>query len=819
MKGRIKRVAYAGWAGIEYDDFELDDGSFTGLIGNSGAGKTSLLTCFAYALLPDRADLALQPISSVSDPRESGKDPLAAWISTETNYAYVAIDIAARTGKRLLAGVYAEVKGNKAELSPWTIEDAPPEVALRELLVIEDGEEEFTPDIVQLREALAKRGYTLRRHATVAEYGEKLYEAGVSPTNLRDRDDRALYGKLIQSSFHGGISAEVASSIKDYILPERPIRDVLLRAEEVTAQVARSKRALEHAKKQIAILHTIFVVGRTATVEATRALMLAHHRAVAAREAARIERDRLVANEATAREAVGSFTKQLEVSNDAHQTIKRNLEDSMKKLEADFTLHEEAVERCKGELAKATERQDGFIAGERVWKRVAGVHAHQSYDAVSTVLNAEIEAIHEAKGVLEAEKKGLQNEQAALATAAGDPKVTALAERVGGTPLVEALGGVGEQEALRLEVMLGGVTAGLSGVEPSQLERVKPGSDLPPFFWIGEKVPQARGSTEIGEWIVVRGPDGWFVTDKARRPVFGATARAARRERLGEAIRKLDERIGLKREESVLANKLRTELLENREVVLTYLSNRESAIELANEVERARKALNTARGEKLATERVLRESRQKLTDAVETHAKQTAGLRADIGKQREAQSQAAEKIEGAQAALDKAEERVEAAAADLNEGKAALDTHWTYMAEQAAAPGEYDPVEQTKALAQLGEALADDPSRQRRFEEADARRPSSCLYLWPLLLDVVRNHIPADVADATGEDYLSEMQRKRDFLAKELKGYEDDMREHASSVYEAINSKIREQVRAGEALVQVGREPPIRQRGRNARHG
>jgi ABC-type Na+ transport system ATPase subunit NatA len=85
MKGRIKRVAYAGWAGIEYDDFELDDGSFTGLIGNSGAGKTTLLTCFAYALLPDRADLALQPISSVSDPRESGKDPLAAWISAETN--------------------------------------------------------------------------------------------------------------------------------------------------------------------------------------------------------------------------------------------------------------------------------------------------------------------------------------------------------------------------------------------------------------------------------------------------------------------------------------------------------------------------------------------------------------------------------------------------------------------------------------------------------------------------------------------------------------------------------------------------------------
>jgi chromosome condensin MukBEF ATPase and DNA-binding subunit MukB len=59
---------------------------------------------------------------------------------------------------------------------------------------------------------------------------------------------------------------------------------------------------------------------------------------------------------------------------------------------------------------------------------------------------------------------------------------------------------------------------------------------------------------------------------------------------------------------------------------------------------------------------------------------------------------------------------------------------------------------------------------------------------------VVRNHVPADVVDATGEDYLIEMQRKRDLLVQELKGYEGEMREYASSVYEAISSKIREQV-------------------------
>jgi chromosome condensin MukBEF ATPase and DNA-binding subunit MukB len=810
MNGRIKRVAYVGWAGIDYEDLDLDDGPFTGLVGTTGAGKTTLLTCFAYALLPDRGDLTLQPISNVADPNESGKDQIAAWISKETNYAYVALDIAGRHGKRLIAGVYAEVKGSKAELFPWTISDADPNATLRSFLVIEEAETEYTPDLVQLREALAKRGITLQRH-TVTEYGEQLYEAGVSPTTLKDRGDRTLYGKLIQSSFHGGISPEVAANLKQYILPEaKRIPETVAKVQEVTAQVARTRRALENSKRQLRLLETTFVAGKEVAVRAAQVLITDASGAMELRDGAIVTRDRVVLAEQTAAHAAAAFNAQLETSNKAFESIKASFNAEIARFDEEWTLHDKAVQSRETALQQALERQDAFVEGEQIWHKAAGAKADRDYDAVKQALNQEIEQINEAAGRLSEQYDDLVRERDALASAAGDPRVTALTERLGGTPLAEALSGVSENEAVRLELALGGLTAGLVGVDPSRLAKVEPSGDLPEFFWLGEQAPTPPNAHEVGAWIVARRTDGYVVTSKKHRPVFGAAARAKRRMSLEENIARIDGQRRQFRIDAARITERRDTLQENREMVQTYLANRHDEKRLTDNVENQKRELKAAREQKLVTERARAEQRRRLTEAEVNHRNHTYGLREDIRKQHDAQRDAADRISGANDAVMKSENEVTSTAELLFQGRAALGSHWDFMASTASTvpvlPTVQYAAEQTKLLMELCAAVADEPGRSTRFEEAEALNPVSCLHLWPLLLEVVRNHVPVDVADATGHELLQEMQAKRESLVNELASQENEVRLHASEVYGAIKSELHKQAMAVRRLSKLAED-------------
>ena len=53
-KAKIDRVAYIGWRGIVgCEVLELDE-ELTALVGPTGAGKSTLVMCMDYAILPDK---------------------------------------------------------------------------------------------------------------------------------------------------------------------------------------------------------------------------------------------------------------------------------------------------------------------------------------------------------------------------------------------------------------------------------------------------------------------------------------------------------------------------------------------------------------------------------------------------------------------------------------------------------------------------------------------------------------------------------------------------------------------------------------------
>ena len=816
MRGRIERIAYIGWRGIDYEAITLDKEAFTGLIGPSGAGKSTLVMCLDYALLPDRKVLDIRPISDVQDPHQAGMDTLLARINPAYGYAYVVLDVQTRHGQRLLAGIHARGENGRGELTRFYIDNYPIDAPLQEAFRVLDGDGQYYPDLQDLSRHLAGHGFDLHICRTVAEYGQVLYDAGVLPTNLADSSDRSLYSRLIETTFRGGISADVATKLKDYLLPEeRRVPELVSKLRECTSQVFSTRRALGDANRQLDLLQATYGTGKEIVAHALRHELDKHG-----------ELERTVD---TLRNGIGSDTQDLEYHQADLERISKEigvLEETIRNLQSNVQTelkNEEVLKDSRGRdqassntaLENAKGLFNQFKKGEKAWRVAARNHADHDQRWLEQWFDREIEKLNEATMRVRLQIEGLQGEKNTLEVGSSNQKTATLAKAVGGQTLEEALDSVTEREALALNMGLCGLADGVTGVTPDVLVHLEANKDLPDIFWLGETPPGPATVRSVGEWHVATGAGGYIVSSKARHPVFGRQARLDRIGRIDTEIDKLlkkqeEARLEKEGEDGQGGLKGRQKLLQiNSEAIAFFIQNRADALSIELEVATAKAKHEEVVRLYLESDTKVTDLRKKLLEAAGSHQ----GAHEDLKiKKTQASNKIADlnsRLPGAQQNLLEAQKNL----TELNEGLASILEHLglqaeTFLADASTLEAEMSEiyvVKQTKRLMQLGDTLKDElPDRLRLIHEASATDTASCIHLWPMLLEVLRDRVVLDLADMDGTDLLGAMRTRRNDLDQKLGLQENEVKIQARSINSAIRSAVTSQRNRIKALSRMG---------------
>jgi chromosome condensin MukBEF ATPase and DNA-binding subunit MukB len=398
MRPRIDKVAYIGWRSIDYEEIQLDSEVLTGLIGPTGAGKSTLAMCLGYALLPDRKVLDIRAISEVLDPHAAGLDFITSLIATNYGYAYVVLDISTRHNTRLIAGINVSIKDGRGEFKRWIIKNAPKGISLQDIMRVKEGDKEYYPDLSELSRSLANRTIDpidLEHLRTVGKYGEALHDAGILPTNLLNANERSLYAKLIETTFRGGISSEVSSKLKDYLLPQvKRLPEIVSKLQECTEQVLKTRRALEDAKGQLDILESVYGGGKDIVTNAlkhiTAKMSEAEDKLAALQKelsAKQNEADNLA-------QKAPQIEKDIILAEDTQKSIQATKTANLNLLNAKVDQLNQDVANAKRDENETYEKLTTFSGAEKLWRHLAGQYSGQSIEWLAEWFQNEISLVN-----------------------------------------------------------------------------------------------------------------------------------------------------------------------------------------------------------------------------------------------------------------------------------------------------------------------------------------------------------------------------------------------------------------------------------------
>lgn len=816
MRARIDKIAYIGWRSIDYEEIGLDNDVLTGLIGPTGAGKSTLAMCLGYALLPDRKVLDIKPISEVQDPHAAGLDLLASLIDDAYGYAYVVLDISTRLGTRLIAGIHVSLKDGRGEFKRWIIKNAPETMSLQDIMRIEDGDKEYYPDLPELSRRLANRAVDpmdLKYLGTVGQYGEALYDAGVLPTDLSSNHERSLYAKLIETTFRGGISGEVSVKLKDYLLPPiKRLPDIVSKLQECTEQVLKTRIALKDANQQLNILESVYGSGKDIVISALKRIVSKISEAEGKTAALEQELSAKKNEAASLAQRPPQLEKEIKLAEDTSKSLQ---ETERAHLELVIARVEQLIrdsETAKKEEADTYSSLTTFREAEKSWRNLAGQHSDKDIEWLNEWFGKEIDLINKKGYECERSVEKLRTEKADLDRSTSDAKSDSLAKMLGGTTLGESFKDLGEDEATAMELTLGGLTSGIVGCTPDDLSDVSAEEDLPDLFWIGKEKPSPLPVTKTGDWYLSQRPEGGFtVFSKNRKPIFGGQARERRKREIDIEIASLNDRLKKLNAQMENLKESKEKLLKSDKEIRFFLENRSAGDRIKDE-------WLSAKGRKERTERELKEAqaeRKKLqveiSKLVEPYQKQIADLKeAKITAERDLR-ELQEKIKQLIPKMEESKTMVSEFTDRLQKVITILGADYDQLLSQAEKVGlsadtTYS-IDQTKRISGVSRVLEDEPeSRLSVFQEADPMDEVSCVRLWPVLKDILRDRVPAEVLDKLDEDMIQNMRERRSHLDVQLRDQEQEVKIEARSIYLSLRSEIRAKQQQIKRLSRLGED-------------
>ncbi|MGE5492357.1 MAG: hypothetical protein ACM31P_13830 [Actinomycetota bacterium] len=783
-------------------------------LGENGAGKSTFAMALIYALMPDRRVLNVRPISDIKDPSMERQDSLFGRIDPETGYAYVAFDISARDKRRLIAGVHFETRQNRVDLTPFSIEGLAEGFDLFEVFNVPDGDEVYTPDLAEMKRHLARKGFDCHTYDRVGDYGKLLHDAGISPTPMYANDDRELYARLLETSFLGGISPEVAKNLKHYILPEaRHIPDTVRRLHECTEDVLRTQRALSDAKRQIRLIQAAYVTGRSLVANAlsyVRSRFSNHWRDLEAlRQSALAARAKktfaLASNE--------QQQKELAAAIDGERSAKELSKGKIKALEGALASQRAARLEAEASSKEATESYSLALIGKEKWGIAAKKRRYETYDDLETSLKVALKALAATQARIGEDIRRLKEDLACLQRPDGSSRSIELAGRLQAQTLGQALAHVSDGDALAFEAALHGLTDGVVGVPLSALAAVEPCESLPDCFWMGSQIPEVGGMEKHGAWYALPSLGGFTVVSEAYKASFGYEARQQRAAALEEQIAGLEKALETEYapQETELMGR-QTVLLENSTAIKYYLTHRDSLATLAAEANSAKILLDECDAAIKETEDSINDEHEDLASKLSRYAGQRETLRVSMARADAAIVSADEALITLAARKKGLFTALRAITRELRSCRSFLAIY-PFFATIPVDPHLSDPAtyvgRQGRSYAELTRALDDEsPERIQPILalEIDQHSPTECLTIWPVLMAVLHDHVPSTLLETEGEELLHQMEARRDRLLAELGRKQAEVKVQAKNISASINNQINWQKRQVNVLSEMGRD-------------
>ena len=75
----------------------------------------------------------------------------------------------------------------------------------------------------ELKDKIENLGAQFKQYHSITDYHGMMFDLGIIPKRLRSASDRSKFYKLIEASLYGGISSAITRSLRDYLLPEKPL--------------------------------------------------------------------------------------------------------------------------------------------------------------------------------------------------------------------------------------------------------------------------------------------------------------------------------------------------------------------------------------------------------------------------------------------------------------------------------------------------------------------------------------------------------------------------------------------------------------------
>ncbi len=245
---RIASLVLVNWRGVFYERYLLDP-NVTALEGSNGAGKTTVMIAAYVALLPDMSRLRFTNLGESGG--ASADRGIWGRLGESGRPSYTALELILGDGTRMVAGVRLIKKGEPSvEPTPFFIEDLPEEMSLQRLFLLQRGQDEFVPDLSELRDLTKEAGAKLTVFKSVREYFSAHFEKGISPLRLVGEEERNKFNEMLRTSMTGGISKTLTSELRTFVLKkESGLADTLTRMRANLDSCRRSRRDVMDARR------------------------------------------------------------------------------------------------------------------------------------------------------------------------------------------------------------------------------------------------------------------------------------------------------------------------------------------------------------------------------------------------------------------------------------------------------------------------------------------------------------------------------------------------------------------------------------------